>query len=543
MSRRRVLLFVPAGLVVLAVVGVLGAWVVAGRTGEGEVADQVVLAGSDVGGMSRDDVTQLVRAKAAGVAASSVVVHTPQGDVSIPAADIGLQVDVEKTVDAALDEGRGGLAPVAWLSRLLDPADVALTTTVDQARLAQVVAERDPTGRIAPTEPKVTADDDGTLVAAEGTDGHGLLADDLAPTIESAASEGGERIEVDAKAERLPPQFDRGDAEALLNRAMALTGQDVEIDAGGTKGKVPAKSLRQWLRSDVRDGAMHLALDPAAVSTGLGELLPEAGQRAVEPSITLEGGQPVIRGGRSGTKCCAPEAASMLFDALGQARTAPVALPLAERAPRLTEAQLRSFRIVERVGTFTTRHPAGQPRVANIHRIADIVRGAVIEPGARFSINDYVGRRTAEKGFVPGGVIADGVFSEDVGGGVSQFATTMFNAAFFAGLDFVEYQSHSIYISRYPYGREATLSYPKPDLILRNSTPYGVLIWTDYTATSITVTLWSTQFATGEQTAQTESPTGACTRVKTERTRHYVNGENKVDYVYATYRPAEGVAC
>ena len=53
---------------------------------------------------------------------------------------------------------------------------------------------------------------------------------------------------------------------------------------------------------------------------------------------------------------------------------------------------------------------------------------------------------------------------EAVGGGISQFATTLFNAAFFAGLDIPEYQSHSIYITRYPYGREATLSYPAPDL-------------------------------------------------------------------------------
>ena len=82
---------------------------------------------------------------------------------------------------------------------------------------------------------------------------------------------------------------------------------------------------------------------------------------------------------------------------------------------------------------FTTYHDAGGARVTNIHRMADLVRGAVIAPGASFSINDYVGERTAEKGFVGAGAIRDGLHVDEIGGGVSQFATTMFNAAYFAG--------------------------------------------------------------------------------------------------------------
>ena len=102
-------------------------------------------------------------------------------------------------------------------------------------------------------------------------------------------------------------------------------------------------------------------------------------------------------------------------------------------------------------------------------------------------------------------MIEDGKFAEAVGGGISQFATTLFNASFFAGLDMPEYQSHSIYISRYPYGREATLNYPAPrSRSSSNNTPYGVLVWPTYTGTSLTVTLYSTKYAPGTQTGQTE---------------------------------------
>jgi vancomycin resistance protein YoaR len=199
--------------------------------------------------------------------------------------------------------------------------------------------------------------------------------------------------------------------------------------------------------------------------------------------------------------------------------------------------------IHEIIGEFTTQHQCCQSRVTNIHRMADIVRGAIIEPGGSFSINDYVGRRTAEDGFVPAGSIQLGRFKDDVGGGVSQFATTLFNAAFFAGLDFAEYQSHSIYISRYPYGREATVSFPAPDLEVVNNTPYGMLVWTEYTDTSITVQLWSTPYFAVEETGQSSYRQGACTRVETFRQRTDPEGRVIDDMVFAVYRPGEGLDC
>ena len=132
-----------------------------------------------------------------------------------------------------------------------------------------------------------------------------------------------------------------------------------------------------------------------------------------------------------------------------------------------------------------------------------------------------------------------------VGGGVSQFSTTLFNAAFFAGLEIDEYMAHGLYISRYPYGREATLSYPSPDLKIRNNTPYGVLIWPTYTDTSVTVSLFSTKYITAVQSSQNETQYGAvCTAVTTYRTRTWVGtGKTAVDSFYALYGPAEGVQC
>jgi len=128
---------------------------------------------------------------------------------------------------------------------------------------------------------------------------------------------------------------------------------------------------------------------------------------------------------------------------------------------------------------------------------------------------------------------------------VSQFATTAFNAAFFAGLEIPEYQFHTIYISRYPFGREATLAFPHPDLKIRNTSPYGVLVWTSYSATDITVTLYSTKWVDAKQSAQFTSTVGAgCTAVTTQRTRTFVaDGHTAVDKFSGTYVPGEGAHC
>jgi vancomycin resistance protein YoaR len=175
--------------------------------------------------------------------------------------------------------------------------------------------------------------------------------------------------------------------------------------------------------------------------------------------------------------------------------------------------------------------------------MADLIRGVYILPGETFSVNEFVGPRTRDNGFVSAGAIRQGHMVQEVGGGVSQFVTTTFNAAYFAGLDFDEYRSHTIYFSRYPYGREATIGIPYPDLILNNTTDYPILVWNSYSGTSITVSLYSTKSIDVEELGQRRSSAGACTHVETDRQRTYPDGSVVVDTVVADYRPGEGLDC
>jgi vancomycin resistance protein YoaR len=198
----------------------------------------------------------------------------------------------------------------------------------------------------------------------------------------------------------------------------------------------------------------------------------------------------------------APENVTGAFLALvvaeDDARTLTV--PSVAARPAFSTADAKALGITEKVSEFTTHYPHADYRNTNLGRAAALINGTVLKPGDTFSLNDVVGERTRANGFTKGFIISDGVFKEDYGGGVSQVATTTFNAAFFAGLADVEHKPHSFYIDRYPVGREATVAWPNVDLKFKDTTPYGVLVqaWIDPSSPSrqgaMHVRMWSTKY-------------------------------------------------
>lgn len=153
------------------------------------------------------------------------------------------------------------------------------------------------------------------------------------------------------------------------------------------------------------------------------------------------------------------------------------------------------------VGSFTTGGFSG-PSGTNIALVARTVNGAIVAPGETFSLNGYTGPRGTAQGYVSSGVILNGHADTAVGGGISQFATTLYNASYFAAMTDVAHTPHSYYISRYPAGREATVYEGAIDLIFRNDTPNPVLIEAGVSGNEVTVTF------KGVKTTNVESISG-----------------------------------
>jgi len=540
-----------ATLVGLGVLGFLlvvcAAWGVDSYLNRERVGRNVTLAGRPIGGMERPELARAVAALAADYGAAPVRIRSGGATFEAGAGDLGLSLQQQGTEAAAMEVGRRGFFTSriwSWARGLFVSRPSQVVVDVDEAAVARVAVERDPK-RVPPVEPSITVRND-RVVPVEGVPGDGIPAEGLAAALSRMAPEG-LPFAVEVGRAPVPPRFSPDDAQRLADEGERLAAAGLPVSAAGTTATVPPSAIRSWLTAVAEPDRLRLGVETQGkVPETLRQVLPNAGKPAVDAGFVVRGGSVVITPAANGTGCCAPEAAAVVEQALlnRPPGNEPVELPLRTITPKRDEQAARALGIKEQVGAFTTNHAAGQPRVTNIHLIADMVRGQVIEPGGTFSLNGVVGPRTRAKGFVEAPIIdGEGRFSDAVGGGVSQFATTMFNAAFFAGLDIPSYGMHGLYIDRYPYGREATLDYPSLDLKVRNSTPHGVLIWTSYTDTSITVSLYSTRTVSGEQTGQTTSPRGECTSVTTERTRTYTDGRTAVDRFSALYAPREGVKC
>ena len=534
-------------LVVLALLtptAVVLAWQIDVATAGPRLQRGVVVGEAPVGRAGPDTADDVVAEVAEAFGRLPVTVNAEDRSVTAPAADWGLRVDTAATL-AALQAQRDRRSPAGfpgWARSWIGSRTVTPTLTVDEAAARATLARLDTAAGADPAEPTVVLGGDG-FVAVPGAPGRRI---DPADTVEALrrARWGTTPLTVSAGIVTTPPATTDDEAATTAAALTSATATPIALRVREVVATLPPDVLRSVVRPAAR--RQDVTVDGPAAVAALAALVPDPVTPAVPDTIAIVDGLPAAVGGIPGTRCCDPDGtAAALLAALGTGAPppGPVEVPgllFTEGPPK----ELRALGIVEEIGRFTTPHKAGEARVINIHRAADALRGTIVAPGEILSLNGILGERTSAKGYVAAPAIVGGRLTPQVGGGVSQVATTVFNAAFFAGLELVEYQAHSLYISRYPYGREATVFWPGLDLKVRNTTPASMLVWTEYTDTEITVVLYGTRaWQQVEQGAQTQGPAGRCTLVRTERVKTAFDGTVHTDTITARYRPGEGVNC
>jgi vancomycin resistance protein YoaR len=340
-------------------------------------------------------------------------------------------------VDAALE--RRGLSFVTKPARPGVELDRALASATIVNALASLEREGPVRLRVARAEPRVVEDD---------------LAD--AATAAQTAVSGPVTLTVGPTRFRLP----RWRIAQLL-----------ELPNGGaTRVSVSGPSARRWLASLARSVDRQPRDATFRVVSGGIELVPSRPGRTLDVDAAREA------------------LAKAVFSSTG--RNATVATTTTPPG-RTTEAA-RAMGIDEVVGSYTTTYGGTPGRLHNVQLVAELIDGALVAPGARFSFNQTTGERNAAKGFESAPVIINGELESGIGGGVCQVSTTVFNAAFEAGLSIEKRTNHALYISHYPLGRDATVNYPDLDLVFRNDTDHWLLLRTFVSPGSLTVNLYGT---------------------------------------------------
>ena len=298
---------------------------------------------------------------------------------------------------------------------------------------------------------------------------------------------------VSAPLERVSPELDTSAAEEAAAAAEQVVSAPVELRyADHRVGALPPRRLARLLRINPRRDSFAVTLDRDRLAAAVRPTLSRWRRQAVNARFRVEGEHVRIRPSRTGLDVDPKTALTAVTAAtLSPSRTARLALR--ETHADRTTREARALGISERISTFTTdMGVSSSNRIHNVQLMAEYIDGTIIEPGESFSFNDRVGPRTEERGFREGQMIIGSLLLPSIGGGVCQTATTLFNNAFELGLPIERRYNHSFYISHYPMGRDATVSWDGPDLVFRNDLRSAILITTSYTNETLTFSFYGT---------------------------------------------------
>jgi vancomycin resistance protein YoaR len=407
----------------------------------------------------------------------------------------GLSVDYAASVEAA--GGERSWAPGRLWDYYTGGDDLDAVLTVDEERM-QATVDRLVAESGTPPRDGDLRFDGARVDVVEPRGGQQVDPDEARAALEAAYLGEGEAAVLDLHP--AGPDIDEADVQQALDDFAnpALSGP-VTLVFDKSRVTLSPQDFGDVLGVRAEGGELVPALDAKRLIRLVDDRISRDGA-PVDATVRLVGGKPRVVPAKPGVTYEPVDVEEVFLELVTRKDgKRQEQVPSTVAKPDFTTRDARALGIKERVSTFTTYYPYAEYRNVNIGRAAELIDGTVLKPGETFSMNDTVGERTRENGFTEGFIIADGVFKEDLGGGVSQMATTLFNAMFFAGLEDVEHRPHSFYIDRYPVGREATVVWGALDLRFRNDTDHGVLIDTNVTPGTpssqgvVTVSMYSTK--------------------------------------------------
>jgi len=480
-----------AGLGVL-VVGYGAAFAFAGD----KIPGNTTVLGIPIGGLSEDAAKAKLETGLQDRVTQPIALRAGDSKFQVAPADAGLSVDLAATVSAA-GAGRS-LAPGRIWHALTGGDAVEPVVSKDDARLKAAIDKLAAQVNRPATEGTITFK--GTRpVPHDPAEGLQLDTAKAGSAVLAAYPSDGKPKDLPVSVTK-PQSGSDAITKAITEYAEPAMSGPIRLTVGSKAVELLPAEIGPALTLTVQQGKVVPALD-----TKLLEPLFQRRFKALETlpkdaTVEIVGAGPKVVPAVDGlvvdrTKVDAAILA-ILPKPTGERRAA---VPLKPTPAKMTTQQVAALGIKEVMGEFTTQFPHAPYRNVNIGTAAAKINGTLLKPNELFSLNKVVGERTKENGFTEGNIISGGKFVLDLGGGVSQSATTTFNAAFFAGLKVVEHKAHSVYISRYPIGREATVAWPAVDLKVLNDSGHGVLIQTIFHAStpgsqgSITVKIWGTK--------------------------------------------------
>ena len=455
----------------------------------GGVRQGTVVSGVSIGGMSTADAVATLDATLGKLSRRPIKVEAVGKEFVVKPKDAGLSFDAKATVASAT--GRT-FNPFVMVADLLGQSEVEPVVVVDEQALTSQISGISLAIDRPATEPSITIKDM-TAELKPGKNGRALDVEATSAQLVDALLK--EREPIAGSVVKVPPMVSQASAEESAALARSAIANPITVTAGDASAKLKPKAIARSLSFTVVGDQLTPQIDGLVLQRALDGKLAGAEVPGRDASFKIVQGKPVVVPSVVGRGVSETELATAVVDVLGnEPPDRTVTVTMAVREPAVTTEQARALGVTEQLSTFTQKFPYAAYRVQNIGQAARNVNGTLLLPGETFSMNDVMKERTEKNGYTVGFVVGSGgVFAEDLGGGVSAATTTVWTGAFFAGLERVSTQAHSIYISRYQPGLEATVAWGIFDMKFKNDTPNAVFITTAMTDTSMNVTFWGTK--------------------------------------------------
>lgn len=458
----------------------------------GALAGGIRIAGIDVGGLAPQAAESLLARRSAAMARVPVTFVAGTHRFSIRPDELGVSTDWAAAVAAAENDGQG-MAILRGFRRLelrVFPENVVPTAHAYQAavnyEIGILAMKIDRPYRAARLVRRGL-----TVDALSGQSGEVLDRAAAARVIVAALaslSRGG-AVELPTSVQQ--PSVTATELAGARTEAEQALSAPVTLAVGSRRFELTPNELAPMLQLP-RDRNGQLVLGGPAADAYFVKLAKAIGRPARGAGFAASGNHVQIIPAQPGLGLDVPTSAAAVLAAAERSQDRVARLSVSTVSVGRTTAAAEAMGITGLVSSYETFYGGVPNRIHNVEVVAHLIDDKLIAPGATFSFNKTTGARTAAKGFLVAPVIINGEVSTGLGGGVCQVSTTVFNAAFDAGLPITARTNHALYISHYPLGRDATVDYPDIDLKFVNDTPHWLLLRTFVGPSSLVVSLYGT---------------------------------------------------
>lgn len=459
----------------------------------------VTIAGQDVGGLTQDEAVAAVNKYLSQVQSEPITISSGDKTWEILPNDLGTQTDVQAAVTAAYDLTRqsNGFVDLGRRWKLFfSHQDYPLTGTVDSTKtdavLVEIAQELD-----QPAVDALLKITDGQLEVVDAQEGRAVDQEALRRQLKDLVF-AFKTAEVAVPIVVTTPTLQAADLQPVMQKAQSMVGSPVQLTRGEQSWTLTPTQLSSFLDVRQEDQNGTTASVPFLSTEKMGEFFAgieaSVATKPVNAHFTHNGTTASVVPGVNGEKLEPEKTAEAVTEAAlkTSGRIAQVVVTAAE--PDFTTAEAEAMGIKDQLAKYTTPEYWGTSnRRQNVRMATQYCSNILMAPGDIFNVDKQIGARTAARGFLTApGIVGPGKLEDVFGGGICQVSTTIFNAVFFAGLEVVERHNHSIYISHYPDGRDATVTAGGKNLRFRNDMKNYVWIVGESTGAVTTFYIYGT---------------------------------------------------